>query len=61
MEVTYNDLLSKPMLSVHEMARVSGVNHKTIREMIAQGKLEAVRLGRTLRIPTRAARELLSL
>jgi excisionase family DNA binding protein len=57
MEAKYSELLSKPMLKVHEAAEVCGVNHKTIREMLNAKELPQIRLGRTVRIPTRALRE----
>lgn len=61
MEAKYSELLNKPMMKVHETATLCGVNHKTVREMLAKGTLPQVRLGRTVRIPTRAVREMLGI
>ena len=38
------------MLTVNEVAHLLRVEHKTVRSLIAKGKLKAVRLGRILRI-----------
>lgn len=38
------------MLTVSEVADLLRVEHKTVRSLIAKGKLKAVRLGRILRI-----------
>ena len=38
------------MLTVQEIADRLRVEHKTVRSLIAKGKLRAVRLGRALRI-----------
>ena len=61
MEPKYAELLNKPNLKVQQAADLLGVNHKTVREMVEQGKLPHYRLGRTLRIPTSAVREMLCL
>jgi excisionase family DNA binding protein len=55
----YDELLSKPTLSVQETAAIIGVNHKTVREALAKGTLTAIRLGRTIRIPTKSVLALL--
>lgn len=61
MDAKYIELLNKPALKVQEAAEVLGVNHKTVREMLEQGKLPHYRLGRTMRIPTTAVSKLLGL
>ena len=61
MEEKYTELLNKPMLKVHETAAICGVNHKTVREMLENKVLPCVRLGRTVRIPTRAVRQMLGI
>ena len=35
---------------VPELAEIMGVNHKTIRELIAAGKIREIRLGRVIRV-----------
>lgn len=41
-------------LSVYEVADTLGVHHSTIRRMIRAGQLEAVKVGRVIRIPRSA-------
>lgn len=50
-EPTIEELLQKHVLTVPEVARILDVNHKTVRLMIAQGELHAVRVRRNVRIP----------
>jgi excisionase family DNA binding protein len=52
------DTLS-PLYSVREVAEQLGVHPETIRRHIHEGRLEAVRVGRLLRIPKEALETLL--
>ena len=52
------DTLS-PLYSVREVAEQLGVHPETIRRQIHEGRLEAVRVGRLLRIPKEALEALL--
>jgi excisionase family DNA binding protein len=52
-----------PLLTVHETAHALKLSEATIRRRIADGQLEAVRVGRgegrTIRVPSRALERLL--
>ena len=50
-EPTSFALPPKHTFPVQELADLLGVNHKTIREQITAGNIQAVRLGRVIRIP----------
>jgi len=41
-------------LTIKELAAILRVDHKTIRNAIRDGRIEAVRVGRAFRIPTSA-------
>jgi excisionase family DNA binding protein len=42
--------LTEPLLSVSEVAATLGVHPETIRRLIHDGRLDAIRIGRVLRI-----------
>ena len=46
-----DDRERSPFLSVAELAARWNVNHKTLRDQIAQGVIPAMRLGRRILIP----------
>lgn len=48
-------------LSVYEVADAFGVSHKTIRRMIADGRVPAVRIGQQWRIRPEAVRDILGI
>ena len=48
------ELLKEHVLTVPEVARILGVNHKTVRLMVQTGELPHVRVRRNVRIPIRA-------
>jgi excisionase family DNA binding protein len=50
----------KPLFSVREVADQLGVHPETIRRLIHDGRLEAVRIGRVLRVPGHAVDEFLA-
>ena len=50
---------SIPLYSVQEVATVLGVHPETVRRLIHQGRLGAIRVGRLLRIPEDALAALL--
>lgn len=43
--------LSKPMLTVEEVAELTKLTPRTVRSMIHQGDLQAVKFGKEYRIP----------
>lgn len=45
------ELPQKHAFTVQEVAEILDVNHKTIRELIGAEKIQAMRLGRLIRIP----------
>ena len=45
-------------LTIKELAAILRVDHKTIRNAIRDGRIEAVRVGRAFRIPTTAIEQL---
>jgi excisionase family DNA binding protein len=44
------------LLTVHQVAENWQVSERTVRRMIADGRLPIIRLGRAVRIPARTAR-----
>ncbi len=50
-----------PSLSVYEVAALFGVSHKTIRNMIRDGKLPAAKIGQQWRIRPEVASEMLGI
>jgi excisionase family DNA binding protein len=48
------------LISVREVARQLGVHPETIRRLIHDGRLDAVRVGRVLRVPREAVEAFLA-
>lgn len=46
----------RPYMTPHEFAAYLGINVKTVYAAIKAGKMPSVRVGRTVRIPSSAAR-----
>jgi excisionase family DNA binding protein len=49
----------QPSISIEEVARLFKCNHKTVRRMIADGRLPAVQIGRQWRIRPEHVAEML--
>lgn len=52
--------LTEPFLDVASIAELLGVNHRTVRAWIAEGRLRAVRVGAQIRVEPAALREFLA-
>lgn len=55
----YAVLLAKPTMSVTEMATVLGVGRNASYRLVREGQVRVLRVGRRIRVPTAAVRELL--
>jgi excisionase family DNA binding protein len=56
--MTDEELLKKLFLTVNETAQILRVNHKTVRQMLRDGRLAFQQFGRAIRIPTSAVRSM---
>jgi excisionase family DNA binding protein len=54
------DTVESPVLTYREAARTARVSERTMRKLIRDGKLSAVRIGKCVRIPREALLRLLS-
>jgi excisionase family DNA binding protein len=55
------DPLESPTISVHEAARLLGIGRSLAYEGVKRGEIPAVRVGRTVRVPTAKLLNLLGL